>query len=684
MAAPSQCPTCATPLPAHARFCMTCGTPASSAATGATIAVNAGGTTVLPQAPSAAPWQPGTTIGGHYRIERALGRGGFGQTYLATDAELKQRKCVIKRMLVDPNWSAADERTARANFRREAELLADLNEPGHANIPEIYAYLEDDSCLVMKYIEGKNFDNLNRTIQAPQILAYMRDICGALVYMHSRVPPVLHRDIKPDNLLLANDGRIWLIDFGLSKSTPLQTVSLANSGTMMAGTLGYTPPEQWQSAAVPESDVYALAATLHTLLTGYEPNFTIADLPELITRAKGAFPRARSLNPALDSRIDELIERCMAIDSTKRPTAAEFLHEIKRVLHSMESQTAITTPDKQRVSTPEDLARWCYGHWQEACEWLQGQMPNVIESGFLDAYLAKNIRQTRLDYQHDHNAALDMVIDLLDPATRRVAAIQLTPNPINFGSLAVGAKPAAKEITIANSGQRYLALKVEGQSWLRTNNPHAVRDVVSIHLIPGAHQKITIYANVDNLHVGGKITAKLSFASPNGLRESHKAVVNLPRWKTFWVNTVIPALKVVVFKILVPLLKRIGKLFSTWFEDVLWLISSRRNRHAQNFSQSRHNSTSQSHMPWLNSDYLQSYNAQISKTTNKKRKDLRLGVILVVLIIISCLFVDRTPENSGSRTSPPGSGSNLRTARPTLAPAPTATAVATTIAVEPQ
>jgi serine/threonine protein kinase len=556
MAPTYHCPNCGQPLKPDARFCSGCGASIALTNPDAAVAGPVASTIALrPQAPRVAlpagELPVGTLLGAdqRYRIERSLGRGGFGLTYLARDLRLTNRKCVIKRMLVDPAWSADDERTARANFRREAELLAELNDPGHPHIPGIYEYLEDEACLVMKYIEGRS---LNEGGLSPgSILDSVRDVCSALEYMHSRVPPVLHRDIKPANILLGDDEWVWLIDFGLSKSTPLQAAALPTAGTMMAGTLGYTPPEQWQSAAVPQSDVYALAATMHTLLTGYEPPFAPADLPDLISGAKGAFPPARSLNPAIDRRVELLIQRGMAASAADRPTAQQFLAELKQILRTPGSRPAasiqhgsrIRTPNGDHIRTTQGLARWCADNWLEAKEWLEGNLPDVIETSFLDAQLAKSVRKARNSYPDDPNAALDLAINLIDPGYERAWAIQFAPNPVDFGSLAVDADPVARTVAIKNTGQRYISLHLRGDDWLRLSNSRATPGEVLLSLLPGAEQRIVLYANPEKKRVGGRLAARLAVPLRNGVTETLAASASLPRWKTLWIKAIRPRLR---------------------------------------------------------------------------------------------------------------------------------------------
>jgi len=329
------------------------------------------------------PLQAGELLAGRYRIDLRLGAGGFGATYRAFDTSLNDRPCVVKQLTIDPTWDKEEQEAARATFRREAQMLIELNDPGHPGIPEIYAYLDQDACLVMKYIEGQSLENVchqrGGRLPPAEALRYVRDVCSALVYMHGHHSgPVLHRDIKPDNIMLGKDQRVWLIDFGLSKTGMIQSVPGQAVGTGAAGTIGYAPPEQWQQHAEPRSDVYALAATLHTLLTGYHPPWTQTDIPDIVLGHKGAFPPARTMNPALRPALETLLQRAMSFSVPARPTARELLRELEQLL---QPQHTIQAPDGMEIRDEQELVNWCEQHWSQAVQWLYDRdvFPSQIE-----------------------------------------------------------------------------------------------------------------------------------------------------------------------------------------------------------------------------------------------------------------------------------------------------------------
>jgi serine/threonine protein kinase/Flp pilus assembly protein TadD len=268
---------------------------------------------------------------GRYVIQQLLGRGGFGAAYLATDTQL-DRRCVVKRLMLKPSWDEPMRRLVLQSFDREARMLVTLNTPGHPNIPEIYEYLAQQQCLVMKYVEGKSLGMLLKmqgTFSQQEALHAIRSVCSALVYMHSRSPnPILHRDIKPDNILLDSEQRVWLIDFGLVKGENFsqeQGKDAKQPGTIAGGTPGYTPPEQWGGKAEPRSDVYALAVTLHTLLTGQNPPM-----------AGNLSASLEQMQPPIDDGVMKLIQQATIPFVTLRPDSSELLAQIDKIIQYLD------------------------------------------------------------------------------------------------------------------------------------------------------------------------------------------------------------------------------------------------------------------------------------------------------------------------------------------------------------
>ncbi len=312
-----------------------------------------------------------------YRLEKTLGRGGFGAVYLAEDMKLR-RRCVVKQMLVQ-GQSPKEIALYRANFRREANLLAELNDPGHPNIPEIYDYFSTESgnYLVMKYIEGRNLkDSLEQTqgaIPWREAVRYAIDVCSALDYMHSKgSEPILHRDIKPANILLGDDGRVWLVDFGLAKAEPVDSSSQEQGATKASGSLGYTPLEQWLGQATPASDIYALGATLHHMVTGLNPldayngKFNL----KIINDLHGQFPPIRKIDRKLPRQLDAIVQRAIAATADERPTPRQLQQQLEALITAGQATALYTFKDGSSATTIAELVELCEANRQEAQEYL--------------------------------------------------------------------------------------------------------------------------------------------------------------------------------------------------------------------------------------------------------------------------------------------------------------------------
>ena len=234
--------------------------------------------------------QPGTTLqGGKYKIERVLGQGGFGITYLALNTML-DGKVAIKEFFFK-EYCDRDESTShvtvgtssnhdiverfKQKFIKEAKTLFRLN---HPNIVRILDIFEENATAyyVMEYIEGESLGDMVKrrgAIPEAEALEYIREVGGALSYIHSE--KMNHLDIKPNNLVKRNkDGQVLVIDFGVAKQYDAAT-SEGTTTTPVGISHGYSPAEQYRKNGVqtfsPQSDVYALAATLYKLLTGITP-----------------------------------------------------------------------------------------------------------------------------------------------------------------------------------------------------------------------------------------------------------------------------------------------------------------------------------------------------------------------------------------------------------------------------
>jgi len=251
---------------------------------------------------------PNDVILDRYRIIQPLGQGGMGSTYEAEDLESCERlalKVLSLRQMSD--WKILEL------FQREAAVLASLKHPA---IPQYLASfdvdLEDDRrfYLAQTLVEGRSLGELIANgwrADEATVKSIAEQILDVLAYLQNRIPPVIHRDIKPDNLIRQTNGKIALVDFGAVQDVYRQTIT--KSATFV-GTLGYMPPEQFQGRVEPASDLYALGVTLITLLSGKTPD----QLPQIKMKldwrssVQEVTPISQKLSTWIDTLIDPLVE----------------------------------------------------------------------------------------------------------------------------------------------------------------------------------------------------------------------------------------------------------------------------------------------------------------------------------------------------------------------------------------
>ncbi len=305
------CPRCKTPNRSNARFCVSCGAPLSEKP----LDVNK-------ESPSKTPGSKesdtGAVLQGRYRIVNELGRGGFGAVYKAWDANLN-KFCAIKE-----NLDTSPQ--AYRQFVREATVLSNLS---HSNLPRVTDHFfisGKGQYLVMDFVEGEDLASLvirQGAIRIDQALEWISQVADALMYLHRRQPPVIHRDVKPSNIRITPDGRAMLVDFGLVK---VFDPNLKTTMGARAVTPGYAPPEQYGHGKTDNrSDIYALGATLYNLLTAHDP------LESVQRMVGGQMPPVSTLNPNVPLRVSQIVERAMALEPGQRYSNAE---EFKIALQS--------------------------------------------------------------------------------------------------------------------------------------------------------------------------------------------------------------------------------------------------------------------------------------------------------------------------------------------------------------
>src|SRR5207237_1071718 len=237
--------------------------------------------------------EPGTLLQNRYRVTRQIGEGGMGAVYVATDERFHSTVAIKQTFFFD------DPALGKA-FEREARLLNHLR---HAALPRVSDHFTEGEgqFLVMEYIPGEDLSEMLKRRGTPfpvgDVLAWADQLLDALDYLHTQTPPVIHRDIKPQNLKLLPRNQIVLLDFGLAKGTPLQTRVTA-TGSVFGYSFNYAPIEQMQGSGTdPRSDLYSLGATLYHLLTGTTPPDALARATAVLNADPDPLRPASEINP---------------------------------------------------------------------------------------------------------------------------------------------------------------------------------------------------------------------------------------------------------------------------------------------------------------------------------------------------------------------------------------------------
>lgn len=291
------------------------------------------------------PLSPGTLIGGHYSIGSLLNTGGFGAVYRGVDSSEGNRPCAIKETYdVTP--------AARRQALTEAAVLFTVRS---AHLPQVYDAFEDQGrfYLVMQLIEGQNLLELSsrrgRPCSEQEALHWLLPVIDVLQELHSRNPAVIHRDIKPGNIILTPQATAVLVDFGLTRLYDPGSDTLT---IVRAVSEGFSPIEQYIGKTSPQSDIYSLAATMYFLLTQTVPPASVhrSYHDELIA--------PRLLNPNISPNIEQVLLKALAVNADQRyDSMHEFARALRRPAFNGYADQTIANSPVQAASVPAAFAR---------------------------------------------------------------------------------------------------------------------------------------------------------------------------------------------------------------------------------------------------------------------------------------------------------------------------------------
>ena len=306
--------------------------------------------------------------GGKYRIERVLGQGGFGITYLAEQVSANKR-VAIKELFIALQGQAVNGRRGnnvtvtnavnqvlfdkhKEKFKKEASRLAMLR---HKNLVRVYEWFEENGTVyyVMDFIEGESLrEKLNREGALPESLVvnYLQQLLSALQVVHEK--NIWHLDIKPENIMVDRNNHVYLIDFGASKHIEQSNGTLTTS-SMLAYTPGYFPPEQ--STVTMKNigawtDIYALGATLYNLLTRHNPpTFDV-----IISEGRNAF----SFPSHISFKTQDLIVRMMKVNKNERPQSVKDILNTNNPVRKQEVEETVIRKKDNHYEKSQEYIDW--------------------------------------------------------------------------------------------------------------------------------------------------------------------------------------------------------------------------------------------------------------------------------------------------------------------------------------
>lgn len=273
----------------------------------------------------------GRVLDGRYRVAARIARGGMATVYRATDARLDR---VVAVKVMHPGLG--DDAGFARRFVREARSAARLS---HPNVVAMYDQGEDDGLLylVMEYVEGWTLRDLMRErgrLQPADALALLEPVLCALAAAHA--VGIVHRDIKPDNVLISDDGQVKVADFGLARAVTATSATTATGGLLM-GTVSYLAPEiVLDGTADARCDVYAVGVLLAEMLTGRKPHDGDSPIQVAYKHVHDDVPPPSQVLAGLPPSVDDLVLRATTRQPERRlADARELLRDVRQVRHRL-------------------------------------------------------------------------------------------------------------------------------------------------------------------------------------------------------------------------------------------------------------------------------------------------------------------------------------------------------------
>ncbi|NER48209.1 MAG: protein kinase, partial [Symploca sp. SIO1A3] len=431
------CATCGEANPDTAQICSACGTPLTQPEP----------TTLVQKLPVGTKLQKG-----NYSVGKVLGQGGFGITYLGSDVR-KNRPVAVKEFFLFgsctrqgktvQSYNPSDYQNNRQKFLEEAQLLSQFNHPGIVQVDTCFEE-NNTAYMIMEFVKGKTLAQIlveeGGVLAEQKAVRYICRAAEALDIVHQA--DVLHRDLKPDNIIVSDDGRVVLIDFGAAR----QFVADKTKTHSVILTQGYAPPEQGTPRAQrgPFTDIYALGATLYHLLTGELP----IPATERLLNVDLIPPNEHDNSRSVSQTVSKAVMWAMTIKVNERPqSVTQFIEALtgQRKAPKQNATTATTLQfnNNESAASIEDLIELCDKYLTQAQDFLFNRYIEQWLAGSLGRTdLAQQTRQITNDYDTERRKGLELFVRqmCLEAEIEPYPELFTQPSRLDIGSIPVGTK----------------------------------------------------------------------------------------------------------------------------------------------------------------------------------------------------------------------------------------------------
>ena len=323
----------------------------------------------------------GSVVQNRYRIEQLLGAGGMGAVYRAYDIRQHQLVAVKENIGTIPGVRTDVNEARRRQFEREASVLASLHHPNIPGVIDHFVTADSNQYLVMDYIEGEDLAQIivqKGPLPETDAIAWIGQVCNALGYLHRHNPPIVHRDIKPQNIKVTPKGQVFLVDFGIAKVGGSDSKTTRGA---LSVTPGFSPPEQYAMIGTDvRSDIYSLGATVYALLTGQVPPDSVS-----LQSGEAKLVPPRQMNAAISPTVQQAVLKAMETRRSDRTqTVTEFWRMLRAESSELEAKTIVLAdqaaiPKAGALGKRNDLAEKL-GLWRIAgsMAWVKNNLRVIL------------------------------------------------------------------------------------------------------------------------------------------------------------------------------------------------------------------------------------------------------------------------------------------------------------------